>query len=257
MSPSERAGIGQAVAQQIDEAVARVLQQCDERIAAGQVIAMVADSAGALQLVQRSGSTLTAPLPVPPALPDVPALVDARLEVLRAEVLDILRSEVHAAVARSFEVHTNAPAWSPTAVYTEGQLVQCYGGRTYRVAKGVIATTGKEPGEHRDQWERVGTLGLRVHKSRPPELEPGDVFTESDSRFMHDGQGVILLVPKAAKVSDIERAVKTPYGMAQAVQAQLVQVREQMQAQAQAHQAQVDALQAQLDALLAPGRGAA
>lgn len=259
MKPEELAGIGRAVAEQIDAGGADVLRQCqallDEirqacadqmaevqrstgeqlqglraqlaeahqqlalmrqethalRAAADNPIAaMLLDAEGVLHIVQRNGERLAV------RLPNVEQLVHEAAQAQREQIGAELRSEISAAVARSFELHTNAAPWNAASVYTEGQIVQCYSGRTYRVRKGIAATLGREPGDHPDHWERLGTAGLRVLKSRPAELQPGDMFTENDARFLHDGCGTVLIMPKAPKVSDIERAVKLPYGVAQA-----------------------------------------
>lgn len=179
-----------------------------ERVAAfgDPVVGFSRDAAGAVVLLRRSGPPLPLPLPDVPAL--VEAAVDARLPGVRAEA----RSEV----ARTFESFANAPVWSASAVYTAGDIVQTDVGRTWRVRAGVRATFGRVPADDVEHWERLGTGGFRVLKSRPEQLAPGDFFTEHDARFLHDGAQTILFVPKAAKVSDIERAVKGPHGLAQA-----------------------------------------
>jgi len=74
---------------------------------------------------------------------------------------------------------------------------------------------GRNDPEH---WERLGTIGFRVLKSRPEALAPGDLFTEHDARFLHDGRATVLFVPKAPKSSDIERAVRAPQALAEAAQ---------------------------------------
>jgi len=184
-------------------------------VAGDPVAAFTRDADGAISLIQRNGPARALPLP------DVAALVHAAVETLGAALREVLQAETHADVARTFEHYCNAPAWSETAVYTEGQIVQTDVGRTYRVRAGVRACLGRAPGDDAEHWERLGTGGFRVFKSKPSALQPGDVFTERDARFMHDGASTILFVPAAAKVSDIERAVKGPHGMAQDAQAQL------------------------------------
>jgi hypothetical protein len=220
MTPEEFTGIGRAVAEEMTDALRSVNAVLEAQageitrlraLAENPVAALLIDAEGTLHLVQRSGARLEA------RLPNIGGLVAAGVAAMREEV----RAEVHANVARSFEIFANAPAWSATTVYTEGQTVQAHVGRTYRVRLGVKATLGQAPGDHPEQWERIGTGGFRVLKSRPEALEPGDVFTENDARFLHDGAQTVLFVPKGAKVSDIERAVKAPYSLAQSVQAQL------------------------------------
>jgi hypothetical protein len=174
-------------------------------IAHDPVAAFALDADGALALIQRSGPPRAVPLP------DVAALVRAAVDALAAE----LRAEGHAAVARAFEAYCNAPAWSAAAVYAAGDIVQTDVGRTYRVRAGVRAALGRPPGDDAEHWERLGTGGFRVFKARPETLAAGDVFTEHDARFLHDGQATILFVPKAPKTSDIERALKAPYAVAQ------------------------------------------
>jgi hypothetical protein len=181
---------------------------------ADPVIAFTLDAAGAMHLVQRNGPTRALPLP------DTQAIARALVEAEGARALESLRGEVHADIARTFELYCNAPAWTATAVYAAGDIVQTDIGRTYRVRKGIRATVGREPGEAVDHWERLGSGGFRVLKSRPETLAAGDVFTEHDARFLHDGRATILFVPKGAKTSDIERAVKAPHALAQTVQAQ-------------------------------------
>jgi hypothetical protein len=179
------------------------------------VAALMLDAAGVLHLVQRGGAHWTV------ALPDAAALVEAAGKRWREDMRAELAGELQASVARTFEQFCNAPVWSATAVYTEGDIVATDVGRTYRVRKGVRATLGRRPGDDAEHWERLGTGGFRVHKTRPEALAAGDVFTERDARFMHDGEATILFVPAGAKVSDIERAVKGPHGLAQATQAEL------------------------------------
>jgi hypothetical protein len=182
---------------------------------ADPLAALLLDADGVLHLVQRNGERLTA------RLPDVGVLVQTAVEERAAALAATLHNEMQASVARTFELYCNAPAWSESAVYTEGQIVQTDVGRTYRVRAGVRAALGRAPGDDVERWERLGSGGFRVLKSRPEKLAPGDWFTEHDARFLHDGSTTILFVPKAAKVSDIERAVKGPHGLAQAAQAEI------------------------------------
>jgi hypothetical protein len=201
----------QAAAQAEQIAILRAEVQGLREAAGDAVIAFALDAEGALSLIQRSGPPRRVPLP------DVEALVRAAVDAFGQTV----RAEAQASVARAFEVYCNAPAWSPSAVYVEGEIVQTDVGRTYRVRKGVRAALGRVPGDDAEHWERLGTGGFRVLKSRPEALAPGDVFTEHDARFLHDGENTILFVPKAPKTSDVERAVKAPYTLGQANQAEL------------------------------------
>lgn len=194
-------------------------------LATDPIAAVMFDAEGLLQVVQRNGTRHEAR---PREVPDVPALVEEAVASARDQISEGLLTELQAAVARCFELHFNAPAWSATAVYTEGQVVQSYVGRSYRLRAGIKASIGQEPGEHPEQWERLGTGGFRVFKSKPAAPQPGDVFTEAESRFMHDGSATILFVPKAPKVSDIERAVKAPHGLAQTAAAQVREVAGQL-----------------------------
>jgi phage host-nuclease inhibitor protein Gam len=189
---------------------------------AALLTAVLLDADGVLHLVQRNGEQFTA------RLPDFDALVQRASNARFETMTETLRSEMHANVARTFELFCNAPAWSESAVYTEGQIVQTDVGRTYRVRAGVRAALGRAPGDDVERWERLGTGGFRVLKSRPEKLAAGDMFTEHDARFLHDGSTTILFVPKAAKVSDIERAVKGPHGLAQAAQAEVRDLATQM-----------------------------
>jgi hypothetical protein len=191
------------------------LEAANDRTAEAPIADLSLDANNVLRLVQRSGEPLTARLPnVHEAVREAVAGAGA---TLRAE----LEGQLAIAVARSFDARHTPARWSADTVYTEGQIVDAYIGRTYRVRAGVAATIGQAPGDHPEQWERLGTLGLRVFKHRPAVLEPGDTFTEAESRFLHDGEATILFVPRAAKVSDIERAVKGPHALAQDAQAQL------------------------------------
>ena len=52
-------------------------------------------------------------------------------------------------------------------------------------------------------------------KSKPARLEAGDVFTESDAKFVFDGVATTLWSPKGVKASDVERALKPVHAMAQ------------------------------------------
>jgi HK97 family phage portal protein len=173
------------------------------------------DAEGLLHLVPRTGPPLTA------RLPNVVEMVRQAAEATASALRADLEAQLAVAVARNFDARHTPPRWEAQTVYTEGQIVDAYIGRTYRVRAGVAATIGQEPGDHPEQWERLGSLGLRVFKHRPATLQPGDTFTEAESRFLHDGESTILFVPRAAKVSDIERAVKGPHALAQDAQAQL------------------------------------
>jgi hypothetical protein len=180
-------------------------------VIADPVVAFSRDADGGVRLIQRHGPERALPLP------DMGALVRAAVDALRDE----LRAEAQAMVARTFELFCNAPAWSETAVYTAGDIVQTDVGRTYRVRASVKATLGRVPGDDAEHWERLGTAGFRVLKSRPAELAPGDMFTEHDARFLHDGRATVLFVPKAAKTSDLERAARASHTLVQATQSDL------------------------------------
>ncbi len=173
------------------------------------VAALTLDAAGTLQLVQRSGPARSI------ALPDVPALVRDAVQALEATLREALQAEAQALVARSAELYFNPPAWSAATVYGAGEIVATDIGRTYRVRSGVRAAVGREPGEDPEKWERLGTGGFRVFKSKPTTLQPGDMFAEHDARFVHDGQTTTLLVPKVPKTSDLERVGKASHGLAQ------------------------------------------
>lgn len=255
------------------------LAQCEletlHAMAADPVVAFTRDAAGAVSLIQRNGP----PRPLP--LLDLEAVARAAVDALGAALREELLGEAQAAVARSLELFYNPPAWSEATVYMDGQIVQTDVGRTYRVRKGIRATIGRFPGDDAEHWERLGTGGFRVLKSRPETLEPGDLFTEHDARFLHDGRATILFVPKAAKTSDIERAVKAPHGLAQATQAELREhiahmaavladvqrsttaandageVSVQALAAVERMQAHIDALERRLDELIAASGGRA
>lgn len=182
-------------------------------IASDPVAALTLDADGTLHLVQRSGAHLSV------RLPDWLTAAREAVSELGDDLSERLQAEAHAHVARVFDLFCNAPAWSPTAVYAAGDIVQTHIGRTYRVRAGVRAALGRDPDDDAEHWERLGTGGLRVFKSRPPTLTPGDVFSEHDARFLHDGHATVLLVPRTPKTSDIERAGKVPTAIAQAVQA--------------------------------------
>lgn len=218
MTPEETLGIARAVADTLRPLTARLDAFTAEvqtlRAAALEpVAALIVDADGTLHLVQRGGAHLEA------RLPDVPALVARATTAAQGDLRTALVGELHAGLERAMEALCNAPAWDPATVYTEGQVVQAHIGRTYRVRSGVAAALGVDPGDDATRWERVGRAGFRVFKSKPEHLEAGDIFTEGDSRFLFDGAQTVLFVPKAAKVSDIERAVKAPHGLAQAASA--------------------------------------
>ena len=191
------------------------LVQRDLDAARAPVVGFACDAAGALTLLQRNGPGI----PVP--LPDVHAIARALVEALGASLRETLGNEQQAQIARTFELFCNAPTWSETTVYREGEIVQIDIGRTYRVRKGIKATMGRAPGDHAEHWERLGTAGFRVLKSRPETLEAGDFFAEHDSRFLHDGRTTALFVQKALKTSDVERAGKVARDLAQLTQAEV------------------------------------
>jgi hypothetical protein len=244
MTP-ELEGFAAAVAQIVDEAVATVRNECTQRLdavardaeAVGRSLvqraeraeaqaeqlrrdldaareaadepglrAALMDADGTLHLVQRAGPPLVV------RIADLPALVAAAVnEAVTAAVAEVERTataRLDAQVARAIQDMGLAPQWSPLAAYAHGDVVSCYVGRTYRLVGAVKASIGQEPGEHPGTWERIGSHGLRVHKSKPAQLQAGDVFTESDARFIFDGVATTLLSPKGVKASEVERAIK-------------------------------------------------
>jgi hypothetical protein len=218
MTPEEMTGIARAVAGPVTalqtrlEAIARELE--DLRAAHGAPIAAaLLDADGALRIVQRTGEAFIVPLP------DAARLAADAAAALRAPIAEGVCADVLAHIERTLAALVQPPAWTPEAVYAAGDIVTAHIGRTYRVRAGVRAALGRDPGDDAEHWERLGSAGFRVFKSRPERLEPGDVFTEGDARFLHDGAQTILFVPKAAKVSDIERALKAPHNLAQAAHA--------------------------------------
>jgi hypothetical protein len=249
MTPEDLAGMAAAVAQLIseatatlrreqDDALATVRRHCDnalqaviERAQRAEMLAeqlqrdlevvraradepplrdALLDAEGVVHLVLRGGDTVRI------RMPDVRGMVAAEVARSAGEAesrhLELIRAEV----ARGMHQLGLAPPWKKVAAYGPGALVSCYIGRTYRLRDGVQASIGQEPGDHPEVWERIGSFGLRVLKSKPAELAPGDVFAESDARFIHDGVITTLLSPKAIKLTDVERGLKPVHGTAQA-----------------------------------------
>lgn len=160
------------------------------------------DIDGALHIVQRSGPPLTV------RIADLQALVDAKVAERMAEVESRFTAELNSHVARAMQRLGNAAPWLRTAFYGPGAVVTCYVGRVYALRDGIAASMAQEPGEHPEVWERIGSQGLRVMKSKPAQLEAGDVFTDGESRFIHDGQTTTLLVQRMLKQSDLDRMFK-------------------------------------------------
>jgi 16S rRNA G527 N7-methylase RsmG len=241
MTPEERAGLAGAIndaigracaavrgefAQEVTtlrregETVARALEQrcnCAEthaqqlqrdldaaRELAGQpgILRALVDADGVLHVVQRNGETLTVPIS------DLQRQVAAAVSDRAAEAEERMGARLDAHIARALQRLGDAPAWARAAVYGPEAVVSCYVGRTYGLRAGVKASLGQEPGDHPDVWERIGSHGLRVMKAKPAALEAGDVFTEGDSRFIHDGTNTTLLVARALRQADLERVVR-------------------------------------------------
>ena len=160
------------------------------------------DSEGALRLVQRNGDPLTV------RLADLPALIAAAVAGQVDGAVAVLRSEMQSEVARGLQRLGAAPKWSKTAAYVAGDVVSLYNGRTYELRAGVKASIGSEPGEHPDVWERIGSHGFRVMRSRPDTPEPGDLFADAESHFVSDGETTTLFSQRQLKQSDVDRTVK-------------------------------------------------
>lgn len=230
MTPQERAGfaaaVNEAIAQAVGEVrrevetIARSLQERADRAEAlaGQlqrdlaaardelaepaIRTVLMDADGVLHIVQRGGPPLSL------RLVDLEDMMNAALSDAMTEAEPRLRAELQAHVARALQRLGDAPAWTRMAVYGPGAVVSCYVGRTYVLRDGIAASMAQEPGEHPDVWERIGSHGLRVMKSKPAQLEAGDVFTDGESRFIHDGQTTTLLVQRMLKQSDLDRMFK-------------------------------------------------
>jgi len=160
------------------------------------------DAAGVLRLVQRNGATLSAPIV------DLTGVIAAAVARGVAEAADGMRAELRAEIARGMQRAGNAPRWSKTALYSPGAIVSWHIGRVYELRAGVAGSMSQDPSEHPDVWERVGSAGFRVMKSKPDAHEPGDLFTDADSKFISDGENVTLLVARPVKQSEIERQHK-------------------------------------------------
>jgi hypothetical protein len=185
-----------------DAQLQRDLKAAREQLAEPPIVAAVMDAEGVLHLVQRNGERLTVPLA------DFAPLVAAAVDAWAGQAEQRLGARLDGEVARGMQRLGDAPRWNRTDGYAEGAVVTCYAGRTYVLRAGIRASVGQEPGECPDVWERIGSHGLRVMKAKPAAPEPGDIFTEGESRFIHDGESTTLLVPRSLKQSDLERAVK-------------------------------------------------
>lgn len=200
----------------------RLQQEVDETrelLKQPAILGLMVDADGVLHMVQRDGTTLTV------RLADEAQRIEAAVTQRCAEIEARMREEIDGRVGRALQEMGLAPDWSRVAAYTAGDVVSCYAGRTYRLASGVKASMGQEPGEHPEVWQRIGSHGVRVHKAKPATLQPGDLFTEADARFFHDGITTTMLSPKGIKTSDIERAVKPVHEMARNTAAELRSVR--------------------------------
>jgi len=210
-STAEELAAVRAHAQRADEraeALQRELDATRELAAQAPIQTMLVDAVGDLHVVQRGGVTTTANLAALGTR--IAAAVDSGVGALGAS----LRAEVGAHVAREVMRFGSAPRWSRSAFYGEGAVVSCYNGRTYELAPGTRASIAQEPGEHPEVWQRIGSHGLRVMKSKPAVPEPGDVYTEGESRFIFDGETTTLFVPRATKQSDIDRSFKAANSLA-------------------------------------------
>jgi len=199
--------------------VQRDLDAVRATAAQSPISAILVDGAGELHVVQRDGTKATANLDgVARRIEDN---ITTQADLLRTD----LRAEIVAHVAREVMRLGSAPKWSRTAFYGEGAVVSHYVGRTYELREGVRASMAQEPGEHPEVWQRIGSHGLRVMKSKPAALEAGDVFTEAESKFISDGETTTLLVARSPKHSDIERGVRPAYALAQAAMDTATQAR--------------------------------
>jgi hypothetical protein len=182
------------------EQLQRDLDAVRELASQDPITAMLVDAAGDLTIVQRSGVTTKATLS---------GLVDRIAEQVGTGIdglRDDLRADATAQVAREVMRMGGAPRWSRTAFYGEGAVVSCYGGRTYELAPGVRSSMAQEPGDHPQVWNRIGSHGLRVLKSKPANIEPLDLFTDAESKFISDGETTALLVARAPKPSEVKAA---------------------------------------------------
>jgi hypothetical protein len=203
--------VTRSLAQQTERAdrLQRELDAVRQAANAAPLHAAMLDRDGVLHIVQRNGETVRC------AVADLQVIMGDAVARGMAEMRAEFGVEVQAAVARALQRLGDAPRWSKTAVYGPGAVVACYVGRTYALRDEVAASMAQEPGDHPDVWERIGSHGLRVMKSRPAELQAGDCFTEGESRFIFDGQSAVLWVPRALKQSEVERYTKAAQALAQ------------------------------------------
>jgi hypothetical protein len=212
---SDAESVARSLTQRAEQAEARAdllqrdLDATREQAALSPITAAMMDAAGVLHVVMRSGERFEV------RVADFDALVAARVSDALGEAELRFVARMDSQFAGALQRLGDAPRWSKTAVYRAGSVVSAYSGRTYVVRDGVQASVAHEPGDHPDVWERIGSHGIRVMKSRPEHLEPGDVFTEGESRFIFDGETTTLLVPRALKQSDLERVVKPAQSLAQ------------------------------------------
>jgi len=189
--------------------VQRDLDAARELAALPSIAAAVMDASGVLHIVMRNGARVEA------RIADLDSLVENRVSraLDEAELRFIARmdSTMHEAMQRL----GNAPKWTRLAVYRAGSVVSCYMGRTYVVRAGVAASMAQEPGLCPEVWERIGSHGLRVMKSKPDNLEVGDVYKEGESLFIFDGETSYLFVPRGLKQSDLDRQIKPTHALAQ------------------------------------------
>jgi hypothetical protein len=207
--------VGRALEQRAERAEAqsaqlqRDLDVMREQAALSPITAALMDASGVLHVVMRSGDRFEV------RVADFDDLVAARVSDALGEAELRFVARMDSQFAGALQRLGDAPRWTRTAVYRAGTVVSFYSGRTYVVRAGVPASMGQEPGEHPEVWERIGSHGIRVMKSRPENLEPGDVFTEGESRFIFDGETITLLVPRALKQSDLDRFVKPQTALGQ------------------------------------------
>jgi hypothetical protein len=89
-----------------------------------------------------------------------------------------------------------APTFEAGAVYREQAIVTHHLGRYYRALRDTVA----EPGDSED-WERVGTSGLRVRGGFDAEADyvAGDLFVKDYGLFLHDGNKATLVAGRGVK----------------------------------------------------------
>jgi hypothetical protein len=68
-------------------------------------------------------------------------------------------------------------------------------------------------------WKRIGSAGMRVMKSKPAAIEPGDLFADAEAHFISDGVTTTLYSPKPFKRADAERMVNPVQAETRAVAA--------------------------------------